>query len=106
MKKKGTPRFPPDEVLTEEERRIFREDMIIRRADQIRSARAEKTRFTQSARKQLLALIKRTRLLKRCRECGAMKFYLTNGGKAPRGPSAATSPRASSGPRCTRKSRS
>lgn len=66
------------DVLTEEEKTTRLQDMVLKRAAEIEIERKEKAKLTRLARKKLLGAIERTHLPKRCRQCGAMKYYLAN----------------------------
>jgi hypothetical protein len=77
--KKRRPIFPPDEKLSQDEQAHRLEDLTLKRADAIRAEREQKLVVSRTTRQQLLAKLKKTRLAKRCRECGAMKYYLKNG---------------------------
>lgn len=77
---KKHPRPSPNEAYTPADRGVEMEDMILKRADEIRRKRARES--VKEAKKQkhlLLVELKQARMIRKCRNCKAMKFYLKNG---------------------------
>lgn len=79
MKKPAAP--PAHEILTPEEQRRRLEDMLLKRCAELKLARVERKRRGLAAKRKAKA--RHARFLKRCHDCGAMKFYLKNGKKKP-----------------------
>ena len=74
------PKPSPNEGYTPEERGVEMEDMIIERAKQILKQRLAASKVKASKeKKRLLDELKHARMLRKCRSCKAMKFYLKNG---------------------------
>lgn len=75
------PRRPSTNGITPEERAIEIQDMLLKRAEEVKREREETlARIREAKAKALAAGLKRPYYLKRCRECKAMKFYLKSGG--------------------------
>ena len=77
--KKRPPRFPKDEVLSQDEQTHRLENFTLKRAEAILKERATYAELTKTEKRRVLTELEKTHLPKRCRECGAMKFYLKNG---------------------------
>ena len=79
------PKPSPNEAYTPAERGAEMEDMILRRAEEIRKERARKSKIEAKKQKHLLIEeLKHARMIRRCRNCKAMKFYLKSGRKPPK----------------------
>ena len=74
---------PVKNGLTPEEQQIRMDDLVLKRAEEIKAERRTNAALKKAAQTKLVKELKRRRLLRRCKTCKAMKFYLKNG-KAPK----------------------
>jgi hypothetical protein len=67
------------DAITHAERAVEIENMLLKRAEEIKKERREKAVRLKAAHMKIIVDLKKTGHLKRCRDCKAMKFYLKNG---------------------------
>lgn len=79
-KSRKKPKAQLEIVLTLDEQRQRMQDLLLKRADEIRAERQRQAvEASKTTRKLLVKINRRRRLARKCQSCGAMRFFLKNG---------------------------